>query len=78
MLPQFVAPEAGWVPGQMLLLGAVFVVLALISDGAWALLAGSARDWFARSPKRVERLGAAGGVMMIGLGGVLAATGHTK
>jgi len=75
VLPQFVAPEAGWVPGQMLLLGVIFVVLALVSDGAWAFAAGSARDWFARSPKRVERLGATGGVMMIGLGGVLALTG---
>jgi len=78
VLPQFVAPEAGWVPGQMLVLGAIFVVLALLSDGAWALLAGSARDWFARSPKRVERLGVTGGVMMIGLGGVLAVTGQSK
>ncbi|WP_309710814.1 LysE family translocator [Pseudolysinimonas sp.] len=75
VLPQFVAPEAGWVPGQMLLLGGIFLVLALLSDGAWALAAGSARDWFARSPKRIERLGATGGVMMIGLGGVLAFTG---
>jgi threonine/homoserine/homoserine lactone efflux protein len=75
VLPQFVAPEAGWVPGQMLLLGGIFVVLALVSDGAWAFAAGSARDWFARSPERVERLGATGGVMMIGLGGVLALTG---
>ena len=75
VLPQFVAPEAGWVPGQMLLLGGIFVVLALLSDGAWAFAAGSARDWFARSPKRVERLGATGGAMMIGLGGVLALTG---
>lgn len=75
VLPQFVAPEAGWVPGQMLLLGGIFLVLALLSDGAWALAAGSARDWFARSPKRIERLGATGGVMMIGLGGVLAVTG---
>lgn len=78
VLPQFVAPEAGWVPGQMLLLGVIFVVLALVSDGAWAFAAGSARDWFARSPKRVERLGATGGVMMIGLGGVLALTGTQK
>jgi len=75
VLPQFVAPDAGWVPGQMLLLGGIFVVLALISDGAWAFAAGSARDWFARSPTRVERLGATGGVMMIGLGGVVALTG---
>jgi Putative threonine efflux protein len=78
VLPQFVAPSAGWVPGQLLLLGGIFVVLALVSDGAWALAAGSARDWFARSPKRVERLGTTGGVMMIGLGGVLALTGSSK
>lgn len=75
ILPQFVDPAAGWVPGQMLILGFIFVGLALISDGAWALAAGTARDWFARSPKRVERLGATGGVMMIGLGGVLLFTG---
>ena len=78
VLPQFVAPEAGWVPGQLLLLGGIFVGLAVLSDGAWALAAGSARDWFARSPKRVERLGATGGVMMIGLGGVLALTESSK
>lgn len=78
VLPQFVAPHAGWVPGQLLLLGGIFVVLALLSDGTWALAAGSARDWFARSPRRVERLGATGGVMMIGLGGVLALTGAEK
>lgn len=75
VLPQFVDPAVGWVPGQMLLLGGIFIVMALLSDGAWALAAGSARDWFARSPKRIERLGATGGVMMIGLGGVLALTG---
>lgn len=75
VLPQFVAPEFGWVPGQMLMLGGIFLCLALISDGAWAIAAGTARNWFARSPKRAERLGVAGGVMMIGLGGVLAASG---
>lgn len=75
VLPQFVDPGTGWVPGQMLILGGIFIVMALLSDGAWALAAGSARDWFARSPKRIETLGATGGVMMIGLGGVLALTG---
>lgn len=68
MLPQFVDYTAGGIPLQMLLLGAVFIVLALISDGAWALAAGSARDWFARSPRRISTLGATGGVVMIGLG----------
>lgn len=72
VLPQFVDPAAGSVPVQLAELGSVFVLLALLLDSAWALVAGTARDWFARSPKRVERLSATGGVMMIGLGGVLA------
>jgi threonine/homoserine/homoserine lactone efflux protein len=71
VLPQFVAHDAGNISWQLAELGLVFFVLALIMDSCWALLAGTARDWFARSPKRIERLGAAGGGMMIGLGGVL-------
>ncbi|TFD49843.1 LysE family translocator [Cryobacterium frigoriphilum] len=78
VLPQFVNYSAGAVPLQLATLGLVFVVLALIGDSTWALAAGTARDWFASSPKRVERLGATGGVMMIGLGGALAATGATS
>lgn len=78
VLPQFVVPTAGWVPGQMLVLGTIFVVMALLSDGAWAFAAGTARDWFAKTPTRVSRLGLTGGVMMIGLGGVLAVTGGSR
>jgi len=78
VLPQFVDYSAGAVPLQLATLGLVFVVLALIGDSTWALAAGTARDWFASSPKRVERLGATGGVMMIGLGGALAATGASS
>ncbi|MFP3467346.1 LysE family translocator [Leifsonia sp. SIMBA_070] len=76
VLPQFVDARAGAAPLQLFELGVVFLVLALVSDSAWALAAGTARQWFARSPKRVERLGATGGVLMIGLGGVLALTGN--
>ena len=75
VLPQFVDHGAGAIPLQLAELGLLFFLLALIMDSAWALIAGTARDWFARSPKRVERLGAAGGVMMIGLGGTLLVTG---
>ncbi|MFK3672510.1 LysE family translocator [Leifsonia aquatica] len=75
VLPQFVDYGAGGIPLQLFELGVVFLVLALLFDSVWALAAGTARQWFGRSPKRVERLGAAGGVMMIGLGGVLALTG---
>ncbi|MCM3659177.1 LysE family translocator [Agromyces mediolanus] len=75
VLPQFVDFGAGAIPLQLATLGVVFVVLALACDSVWALAAGSARDWFARSPKRAEHLAATGGVMMIGLGGVLALSG---
>lgn len=75
VLPQFVDPHAGAVWSQLLVLGLIFQVLALICDSAWALAAGTARTWFARSPKRVSALSGTGGVMMIGLGGALALTG---
>src|SRR5690606_14346281 len=75
VLPQFVAHGAGAIPLQLAELGLVFFAMALAMDGTWALVAGTARTWFARSPQRVERLGATGGVMMIGLGGVLLVTG---
>ncbi|WP_127792004.1 LysE family translocator [Agromyces sp. LHK192] len=76
VLPQFVDFHAGSIPLQLLELGIVFIVLALVFDSVWALAASSARDWFGRSPKRAARLAATGGVMMIGLGGVLALTGN--
>ncbi len=75
VLPQFVDPDTGPVWLQLLLLGLIFEILAITSDGAWALAAGTARNWFAKSPRRISSLSATGGVMMIGLGGVLAFTG---
>lgn len=71
-LPQFVDPAAGATWAQLLVFGLTFWVLALVTDSAWALSAGAARDWFARSAKRREALSASGGAMMIALGGVLA------
>ena len=76
VLPQFVDFTAGSIPLQLFELGVVFIVLALLCDSIWALAASAARNWFARSPKRAAHLAATGGVMMIGLGGVLALTGN--
>jgi threonine/homoserine/homoserine lactone efflux protein len=76
VLPQFVDLDAGAVPLQMVQLGLVFFIIALISDGAWALAAAAARNWFGRSPKRLSALSATGGGLMIGLGGVLLLTGN--
>jgi threonine/homoserine/homoserine lactone efflux protein len=76
VLPQFVAPSAGHVPLQLLALGLLFVALALLSDSIWAVVAGTARNWFARSPRRLELVGGTGGLLMIGLGVRLAFTGR--
>jgi threonine/homoserine/homoserine lactone efflux protein len=76
VLPQFVVSDAGAVPLQLALLGAVFVAIALVSDSAWVVLAGTARDWFTRSPRRLEIVGGAGGLMMIAVGIRLAFTGR--
>jgi threonine/homoserine/homoserine lactone efflux protein len=75
VLPQFVDLSAGAVPLQMIQLGLVFFGIALISDGIWALAAAGARSWFGKSPKRIARLSATGGGLMIGLGGILLFTG---
>ena len=76
VLPQFVDFTAGMIPLQLFELGLVFIVLALICDSVWALAASAARTWFGRSPRRMSGLAATGGVMMIGLGGVLALSGN--
>ncbi|MBS1264511.1 MAG: Homoserine/homoserine lactone efflux protein [Acidimicrobiaceae bacterium] len=68
ILPQFI--EAGGAPAssQMAVLGLVFVVIALVLDSAWGLVAGMARTWFVGSPRRLEKVGGAGGLVMVGLG----------
>ena len=76
VLPQFVDRPAGQVPQQMLLLGAIFAGIALLSDSGWALVAGSARAWFGRSPRRLELVGGTGGLVMIGIGATLAVSGR--
>jgi threonine/homoserine/homoserine lactone efflux protein len=68
VLPQFVDRDRGNVALQLIFLGAVFSILAFISDGTWGLLAGTARQWLATDAKRLEKLRATGGIVMIILG----------
>lgn len=72
ILPQFVDPARGSAIAQMLVLGLVFTVIALSSDGTYALLASALRQWFAKSVMRIQRLRVAGGTMMMGLGVAMA------
>ncbi|WZH51762.1 MAG: LysE family translocator [Nocardioides alkalitolerans] len=67
-LPQFTDPSAGTTGLQVAALGLAFAAMAVVSDSVWALVASQARAWFARRPARLDRLGATGGVMMVGLG----------
>jgi threonine/homoserine/homoserine lactone efflux protein len=76
ILPQFIDPAGAPVALQMLALGAIAVAIAIVSDSVWGMLAGTARSWLARSPRRLEALGGVGGLTMIGLGVRLAATGR--
>jgi threonine/homoserine/homoserine lactone efflux protein len=78
VLPQFVTRSSGQVPVQMLLLGAVFITIAVLCDSTWAVAAGSARAWLARSPRRLELVGGAGGLAMICIGASLALTGRKQ
>ncbi|WP_417506589.1 LysE family translocator [Microbacterium sp.] len=71
ILPQFVDLHAGSVPAQLFLLGVIVVVIGVTCDAVWVLLASAARDWFGRSPRRIEAMGATGGGLMIALGAFL-------
>jgi threonine/homoserine/homoserine lactone efflux protein len=76
ILPQFVDRQSGHVPVQIIMLGAIFAGVALLSDSTWAMAAGSVRAWLARSPRRLSLLGGAGGLAMIAIGTRLALTGQ--
>ncbi len=77
-LPQFVDPARGPAWTQVLLLGATFVVLALCSDGLYALLSGTAGGWLRqRMKEKTFRRGqrfVSGGIL-IALGAVAAVAG---
>jgi len=77
-LPQFVDPSRGAAWTQILLLGAAFVILALCSDGLYALLSGTAGGWLrlrmkGASFRQTQRF-VSGGIL-IALGAVAAVAG---
>jgi len=76
ILPQFVNRGTGHVPAQMLLLALVSVSIGAVSDCSWGCAASAVRTWFARSPRRFELVGGAGGLAMIGVGLTVALTGR--
>jgi threonine/homoserine/homoserine lactone efflux protein len=68
LLPQFVDADAGRVPLQVLVLGLTLCVLGLLSDGLYAVAAGTVADRLrgSRAVARVERW--FGGTVLVALG----------
>ena len=77
-LPQFVDPARGAGAAQVAVLGALFVVLAVLSDGVYALVAGWVGDRLRRSARLRRRLDQAGGGMLVGLGAAAALSGNSR
>lgn len=71
-LPQAVVPGGADPIVQMLLLGAIFLVIGIVSDGLYGVAAGTAREWFASNRGRIAAVRAAGGGALIALGLVMA------
>ena len=68
ILPQFVDQEKNNVTAQLILLGAIFALIALISDGSYGLLAGTVRQWLSGDITRLIFMRRFGGCVMIALG----------
>ncbi|MFD2372109.1 LysE family translocator [Brevibacillus sp. GCM10020057] len=66
--PQFISPAAASVSVQFLLLGALFLVMALMSDGLYALLAAVIRERLAGRSARAKVLNRITGYFYIVLG----------
>jgi threonine/homoserine/homoserine lactone efflux protein len=78
-LPQFVDASRGRIAAQVLGLGFLFVMLGLVTDGLYAIGAGSAASWLRRYPEILTRQRWVSGSMYIGLGVAAAlSSGHRK
>ena len=71
-LPQFVDPDKGSAALQIGILGLLFVVLAVISDSVWALVAGSASERLRDSPRFLAVQRYVSGSVFVGLGALTA------
>ena len=78
VLPQFIEPARGHATLQLATLGAICCLVAILSDGSWALASGTARDWLGRTPRRLRAMSAGGGITMMALGVALALTGRRR
>ena len=68
LLPQFVIPANGQVPGQMLALGLTFTVQAVILFGLLGWFAGAIGAWLNRKPGAGKWLDRIAGTVFVALG----------
>ncbi len=75
-LPQFVDPARGPVSGQIVLLGLLFILVAMTSDSIYALLAGTLGGWLKRGRALAYGQRYFAGSVYVALGVTLALAGH--
>ncbi|HAE74368.1 MAG TPA: lysine transporter LysE, partial [Candidatus Aquiluna sp.] len=63
-LPSFVDPLSGNPSSQMLVLGALFLIIGVTSDSVYAIAAGKARHWLGGSEKRLANFRGIGGLAL--------------
>jgi threonine/homoserine/homoserine lactone efflux protein len=77
-IPQFVDPTAGPVAVQIVLLGLILIVMGVISDGAYVVLAGSLGEWLQAKPGLVPLQQKFVGIVYVGLGLLAALAGPSR
>lgn len=77
-VPQFVDPSSGNGATQILVLGATFVTLGLITDAAYAVGAGSVGNRLLRNPQISTRLEYVAGTIYLTLGLVTVLVGNSS
>lgn len=75
-LPQFVRPDGGPVAAQIFALGLLWILLAVVSDGAYALLSSAVGGWLGALRQARRGMDVFAGCAYIGLGAAAALTGH--
>lgn len=74
-VPQFIDPQLGRPTVQVAVLGTVFVLAGLVSDGIYAIAAGTLGDWLSRRPGWRTSSRFAAGSIYIALGATAAISG---
>jgi threonine/homoserine/homoserine lactone efflux protein len=71
LLPQFVSPGQGAIWLQMVILGAIFLVIATLLDISYAMASGAVGEWLARRGGLFRLRNRVSGAAYVGLGAVV-------